>query len=511
MIHKIIFLIVTGLVSSFSISNCQLEPYDAVNRMMRGINIGNTMEPEYEGQWGNAKIVETLFDDYKEAGFTSVRIPIRWDKHTQTAAPFTVDAVWMDRVEQVVDWGLERGLFITINAHHEDWIKQKYSDPAQRARFDSIWSQISVRFRDKSDSLLFEIINEPKGLTQMQIDDLNERVLKIIRKTNPTRLVIFSGHEWSGADQLLSAAIPDTSDKYLVGYYHSYDPWPFALEGPGTYGSPSDISTTKARFDRVKAWSDKNHIPVILSEFGAVSKCEHNSRMTNYAVTVEQCLNHGIAFNVWDDGGDFQMLIRPQRKWNDLKDVVIYTYRESPANLKLSLKNDTNIVLTWTNRTTLNDSLILERKNNASELFVPIATLAPDTKTFYDSLLIPNKFYYYRLRSNIKDSIQIYSYPVRIKTNIPVYEDPNTFVKDKLSNAEFRIFPNPASTFLTLDAVKSNRKKELEIFDAMGRMIARESLMKESTIIRVEDLPAGNYIFRLSGPDGAETHSVVIK
>ena len=161
-----------------------LTPQQVIGNIMRGINIGNTLEPPDEGGWNNGPLQEYYFDDYESAGFTCIRIPVKWGTHTSESSPFNIDPSWIDRVEQVVDWGLERDLYIIINGHHEDWLKNDYS-PANQARYDSIWSQISGRFKDKSPRLMFEMINEPYGLTLEQINDLNFRILSIIRKTNP--------------------------------------------------------------------------------------------------------------------------------------------------------------------------------------------------------------------------------------------------------------------------------------------------------------------------------------
>ncbi|MEL6846223.1 MAG: glycoside hydrolase family 5 protein, partial [Bacteroidota bacterium] len=204
----------------------QLSPQTAVAEMGRGINLGNTLEPPLEGAWNNGPAQESYFDAYLAAGFKNIRIPVRWDQHTGNAAPFTIDSTWMNRVEQVVDWGLSRGFYITLNGHHEDWLKNNYSNPTLRARYDSIWVQVAERFKNKSDSLLFEIINEPIGMTVAEVDDLNQRILGIIRQTNPTRIVIYSGNRWSNSAELLNAAIPN--DNYIIGYYHAYDPWQFS-------------------------------------------------------------------------------------------------------------------------------------------------------------------------------------------------------------------------------------------------------------------------------------------
>jgi aryl-phospho-beta-D-glucosidase BglC (GH1 family) len=373
--------------------------------------MGNTLEPPGgEGTWGNPAVVAENFDDYKNTGFTCVRLPITWDQHMATTLPYKINDTWLNRIEQIVYWGLSRKLIIIINAHHESWIKNSYTD-ANVARFDSLWSQIATRFKDKSDSLLFEIINEPYPMTLVHVNELNARIIKIIRKTNPTRIILFSGNQWSNSQELITAAVPQ--DNFLIGYYHSYDPYPFGLEGPGTYGSDADIRATTQKFDQVTTWSIQHNIPVVLSEFAYTKKCEYNSRMCAYATVVDQALAHNVAFNVWEDGGDFKFYNRPQHTWSEIKDILINTFKESPNKMRINNYKDTLVQLRWNNRTTENDSIIIERgvDNNS---FTNIKKVSPTTSGFIDTTVRTGKTYYYRLKANLKDSIEIQSYPVRI-------------------------------------------------------------------------------------------------
>ena len=399
----------------------QLTPQDAITKIKRGINIGNSLDaiPSETG-WGNPLIQKYYFDDYANAGFTSIRIPITWKDHILNTSPFTINETWLNRVDSVVTWGLNKGLYIIINIHHEEGLKQidtmknQVAKATMIAKYDSLWSQIATHFKDKSDHLFFEILNEPQILTQATVDAFNVRALGIIRKTNPTRIVIFSGTDYTGVDKLIAANIPDPNDKYLMGYFHSYDPWNFAGLAKGTYGTISDISSTAAIFTKVANWSKTHQIPVILDEFGTIGACDYNSRMIYYATVVEQALNNNVAVNVWDDNGNFQAYIRNSRKWNDLKDVIIHTYKESPTKLK-TVVVDTTITLSWTNRTTLNDSIYVDRRTANTE-FVPIAKVSPTSTQFKDSALNTNTMYYYRLRTNLLDSIDLYSYPTLVKT-----------------------------------------------------------------------------------------------
>jgi len=409
---KLYYLLVVIAFLSID-AQAQLTTWDAVKAMGRGINMGNTLEPPNgEGTWGNGPAVESNFDDYKNAGFSCVRLPITWDKHGDTIAPYTIYASWLNRIEQIVDWGLSRKLIIIINAHHEDWIKRVHS-VNHMARFDSIWSQIATRFKNKSDSLIFEIINEPYPLSLQNVNALNARVLNIIRRTNPTRIVLFSGDQWSNSAELIHAAIPDTADNYLMGYYHSYDPWPFGLEGPGTYGSDADIAATVRKFQDVTTWSVANNIPVILGEFAFTYKCEYNSRMCAYATITEKAQLFNIPTMVWEDGGDFKFYNRQQHTWSEIKDILIHTYKESPNKMSISNYRDTLVQIRWKNRTTENDSITVERRVDAGN-FVFFAKIAPTDSIFMDTTTSLGKTYYYRLKANLRDSIEIQSYPIRI-------------------------------------------------------------------------------------------------
>ena len=405
--------LMSTLVALFCIAmhvQAQLSPQNAIKAMARGINMGNTLEPPNEGDWGNTASAAN-FDDYKNAGFTCVRIPITWDKHSDTTAPYAINPTWLNRIEQVVDWGLSRHLIIIINAHHDGWIKDAYTDN-HKARFDSIWSQIATRFKDKSDSLLFEVINEPNPLSLANVNDLNARIIQIMRKTNPTRIVLFSGNSYSNSAELIAAAIP--LDTLLIGYYHSYDPYPFGLNGTGTYGTDADIKTTTQKFDQVTAWGTAHNIPVVLSEFGYNILCDYNSRMCAYATVVDQALAHNVAFNVWEDGGSFQFYNRSAHTWTEVKDILINTYKESPNKMRINYYKDTLVQLRWNNRTADVDSIIIERRINNSA-FTTIAKVSPATSEFIDTnVATGNRYYYYRLRANLKDSIEIQSYPVRI-------------------------------------------------------------------------------------------------
>jgi aryl-phospho-beta-D-glucosidase BglC (GH1 family) len=408
--RSITISIISYLLATTATAYAQLIPHEVIPLIQKGINLGNTHEPPYEAGWNNPRAEEYYFDLYKEAGFQLVRIPVRWDNYTGKTPPYKVSEAWLKRIEEVAEWGLKRGLFVIINSHHDDWIKKSYT-AANKARFDSIWTQIANHFKDKPEQLIFEVLNEPYGLTKAQNDDMHARILSIIRKSNPTRLVIFQGHSWGGSDELLTAAIPE--DDYIIGSFHSYDPYLFGLEGQGTWGSTYHYQQLENKFKAVSNWSKTNDIPVFMGEFGAINKADYNSRMRHYRAYVEFSLKYGFAFAAWDDGGDFRIMERQQKTWNELKDILIYTNARSPV-ATLRVHQDSIVQVNWQMKTTDHDSILIQRKRGPQLHYSDIAMLEPGALQYNDIKPLDNSYHNYRVIAWYRDTVEVYSHPVRI-------------------------------------------------------------------------------------------------
>lgn len=303
-------------------------PADTVANMGIGINLGNTLDAPEEGKWAPAA-ERHFFEDFAEAGFGHVRIPVTWDKHVSTSPPYTIDPVFLARVEQVVDWGLTQGLFVILNAHHETWLKEHYSDADTRTRFAAIWRQVATHMQQKPARLIFEILNEPVGMRTHEVDELNSSILTILRESNPTRLVVFSGTGFTSMDSLAAAAVPD--DTYLIGNFHNYDPWAFAGQCVRSWGSTDDQAQLAATYQKAADWAERTGIPVMVNEFGAAhynfrlpqNVCDPKARLTYLSAHAEQARKQGIAATVWDDSGSFQIYRRQQRAWGEEKAALL--------------------------------------------------------------------------------------------------------------------------------------------------------------------------------------------
>jgi len=106
-----------------------------IEKMGRGINLGNVLSAPVEGNWAPA-VEQQYFLDVANAGFTCVRLPMDffgsrtsgstsvYSKDAGTASLYTgdvsdynVSSAYLDRVEQIVDWALNAGLITIIDLH----------------------------------------------------------------------------------------------------------------------------------------------------------------------------------------------------------------------------------------------------------------------------------------------------------------------------------------------------------------------------------------------------------
>ena len=293
-----------------------------VDAMQPGINLGNTLDaiPD-ETSWGNPPATQALFQKYKAAGYKSVRIPITWTDHMGPGPTYTVDPAWMDRVQQVVDWALDAGLYVMINTHHDSW-QWISSMPTNHdvvvARFTAVWTQISERFVGYPATLMFESINEPQfagvdePTAREMLDELNTRFFDVVRSSggmNSTRpLVLPSLFTNAGQAHLdsLAATIANLNDPNLITTTHFYGFWPFSVNimGYTKFNKPTIDDIIKS-FDNVYNTFVAKGIPSITGEFGLLghSIVERGELLRYFEYVTHYSRTKRITHMFWDTGG----------------------------------------------------------------------------------------------------------------------------------------------------------------------------------------------------------------
>ena len=132
-----------------------ITPMELVADMKIGWNLGNSLDATggtgimSESSWGNPKTKQAMIDDIIAAGFNVIRIPITWDGHCGAAPDYPIHDMWMDRVQEVVDYAYNKGVYVIINTHHEEWyMPTEENKVANGEQLVAIWTQIAERFKD---------------------------------------------------------------------------------------------------------------------------------------------------------------------------------------------------------------------------------------------------------------------------------------------------------------------------------------------------------------------------
>jgi endoglucanase len=368
-ITSLLLILVAGFL------NAQQTPQQLVNKMGRGINLGNVLSAPVEGNWSGAA-TEQYFVQVAEAGFSNVRIPIDFfgtrtsgdtsqysvdanTTFTGSRADFIVDPLYFNRLGQVIGWGLAQNLVIVLDFHGAtlksefiytfDESEVEYTDPtsakraADLAKFYSIWEQIAERFKDYSDYLVFEVINEPYfHISAAEMNDINNEVISIIRSSggnNVTRKVIVTGGTKTSYEAITTID-PQiiNSDNNLIATFHYYRPFSFTKSSDyrfntNSWGDQSDKNSIDSEFDVVQNWANgfKPPVAVYLGEFGADNVYGYsyktgdlhlvtannspngngyadggpdpNSRVKFHGYVANAAIDRGFSFSAWDDGG----------------------------------------------------------------------------------------------------------------------------------------------------------------------------------------------------------------
>ena len=289
-------------------------------KTQRCVNMGNALEAPKEGEWGH-KIDLDNFARIREAGFDTVRFPVRWDAHL--AANNLIDPTFLNRVDQVLDAALAADLDVVLNVHHFDDLME------QPERYSGtlldIWEQLAYHYQDLPDRVSFEVLNEPSlALNGTLLRRLQGDAVRIIRSTNPTRTLILGGENWSGLNTLGTNV--KLNDPNVVYTFHYYDPFDFTHQkapwtGPDgpketrTWGSESDHQKVQVDMASAKRFSEDVGRKVFLGEFGAYEAAPEDSRLAYMSAVRREAEAAGIGWCVWNFTSSFPLFDDDTKTW----------------------------------------------------------------------------------------------------------------------------------------------------------------------------------------------------
>ncbi len=289
------------------------------------MNIGNSLEPPQESAWGGTPVSAEDFLRIKQAGFQTIRLPVRWHNKSSSEPPYTIDPAWMDRVALAVDQALAAGLNVILNSHHFDPI---HDDPKGISQWHgAVWQQISARFAGYPDEKLwFELENEPHN----EFDNSNlletlRPAYDAVRALHPNRPVIYGGGNWSGIDSLATLPLPE--DPHAYPTFHYYEPFDYTHQGadwvepsppkPGRrYGTQADQALLKADVAKIEAYVARTGKVPFMGETGAYDLHSPTGERVAYHRAVHDAFApSGMGICLWGYANTFPIWDRKSGNW----------------------------------------------------------------------------------------------------------------------------------------------------------------------------------------------------
>lgn len=333
-----------------------LTALEATRLMGNGINLGNTLEAcdnnvgiktntplSYETHWGQPKTTQAMIDGMKAAGFDTIRIPVAWMTNATHLyeGDYTIDADYMDRVEEVVRYARKAGMYVIINDHWDGgWYGMFGSESAETRAlameaYKGMWQQIAERFRDYSDYLIFESANEELGgrfdensplycsdsvVTYLNDDEryaltneINQTFVDVVRATggnNATRFLLIAGYS-TDIDQTCDDRFQmpkDTVDSKLMVSVHYYDPWSYCGASSAVsatkWGKVSDYEYMDQQLAKMTKFTEAGY-GVVIGEYGALPCSDglKDNTLAYHTAFLDACTKYDLTNCLWDCSG----------------------------------------------------------------------------------------------------------------------------------------------------------------------------------------------------------------
>lgn len=333
-----------------------LTALEATRLMGNGINLGNTLEAcdnnvgiktntplSYETHWGQPKTTQAMIDGMKAAGFDTIRIPVAWMTNATHLyeGDYTIDADYMDRVEEVVRYARKAGMYVIVNDHWDGgWYGMFGSESAETRAlameaYKGMWQQIAERFRDYSDYLIFESANEELGgrfdensplycsdsvVTYLNDDEryaltneINQTFVDVVRATggnNATRLLLIAGYG-TNIDQTCDDRFQmpkDTAVSKLMVSVHYYDPWSYcgasSAASATKWGKVSDYEYMDQQLAKMTKFTEAGY-GVVIGEYGALPCSDglKDNTLAYHTAFLDTCTKYNLTNCLWDCSG----------------------------------------------------------------------------------------------------------------------------------------------------------------------------------------------------------------
>ncbi len=357
---------------------------EMTRRMGNGINLGNTLEAcdngarggsvsrdpaYYETLWGQPVTTPEMMQGMKAAGFDTVRIPVAWMTNATglSHGDYTIDPAYLARVEEIVNYALDAGMFVIVNDHWDGGWWGMFGSATESTRnlameaYRGMWTQIAEHFAAYDSRLIFESANEELGarfdedsplycrdsaadfLSDAEryrlTNEVNQAFVDTVRAAggcNGNRFLLIAGYG-TNIDRTFDSRFrmpADPAENRLMVSVHYYDPWSYCgaatAAGATPWGKQDDYREMYNTLSKMKKFTAAGY-GVVIGEYGALPGSDgvmKPNAAAYHRAFLDCCDALDYTSCLWDTSGFF---IRTEGRITDEEMAAVYAGRNAAS------------------------------------------------------------------------------------------------------------------------------------------------------------------------------------
>jgi endoglucanase len=332
----------------------------------RGVNLTGWFQAGNVRQIQFSKYTKQDFIQIKSLGCDVVRLPINLHFMTNGAPGYIIDPLFFDFLDQAVDWAEESQIHLLLDNHTFD--PAVNTDPSVEGILLKVWPQMAEHFKNRSNYVYYEMLNEPHGITTAAWCQIQLKVINAIRAIDTKHTIVVGPSGFNGYTEL--ANMPVYADKNLIYTFHFYDPFMFTHQGASWTGNMQDlagvpfpyvasrmpampasakgtwvesslnnykndgtVTKVKQLLDIAVNFKTSRNINLFCGEFGVyIPNSPHADRVYWYDVVRRYLEEKGISWTTWDYQGGFGLF---EKGTNEMFDYDLDTEILQSLNLNI--------------------------------------------------------------------------------------------------------------------------------------------------------------------------------
>lgn len=331
---KFIFLLFTFCLYGVNTSISAQTPFN------RGVNLTGWFQTSGAHQIQYSKYTKKDFENIKNLGCDVIRLPINLFYMTSGSPDYTLDPLFLDFLDQAVNWAEELQMYLIIDNHTSDDLASKNSN--LESVLTNVWTQMATHYKDKSGYVIYEILNEPNGITTTIWAQIQQKTIDAIRNVDTKHFIIVGGSGFNTYTEL--SALPVYTDSKLIYTFHFYDPFVFTHQGAtwvtpsmaplagvpfpynsstmpavptslvgtwvgyamNSYSTDGNLAKVKSLIDIAAYFKTSRNVNVYCGEFGVyIPNSPDTDRIYWYGEVRKYLEEKGIPWTTWDYQGGF--------------------------------------------------------------------------------------------------------------------------------------------------------------------------------------------------------------